>query len=307
MSPPIAAEELPPPKELLDLSLEPPLINTHPGPQYQDEARTAGMIIGMDRTPKGRIWACWVGNGDSANGWFSLATSDDDGATWSKPRLVIEQDHDVSAAVAPHSQDAAPLIEADVSLFANKDKAFYRLPSLLVTSKGTVLAACQERLGRGDDFAPSSLVLRRSLDGGKMFEPEQTLYEHTGDCTFNGNLVEDRETGTIFACFIAFPQDEHASWFAKKWVPQGGGFAVVKSTDDGKSWSAPIEIVPKPNADGWHGGGAFNNNHGIQLRRGPHAGRLVIGARVFKPGVYEGRAKGGLIYSDDHGESWHVG
>jgi len=80
----------PPPKELLDLSLEPPLIDLHPGPQYQDEARSAGMIIGMDRTPKGRIWACWVGNGDSANGWFSLSTSDDDGATWSKPRLVID-------------------------------------------------------------------------------------------------------------------------------------------------------------------------------------------------------------------------
>lgn len=79
-----------PTRELLDLSLEPPVINTQPGPEYQDDARNAGMIIGMDRTPKGRLWACWVGNGDSPNGWFSLATSDDDGATWSKPRLVID-------------------------------------------------------------------------------------------------------------------------------------------------------------------------------------------------------------------------
>lgn len=85
---PVLAEPLP--DALLDLSLEPPAINTSPGPQYQDAARTEGMIIGMDRTPKGRIWGCWVGNGDSANGWFSLATSDDDGATWSKPRLVID-------------------------------------------------------------------------------------------------------------------------------------------------------------------------------------------------------------------------
>src|ERR1700761_6041271 len=85
---PLLAEDAP--AAILDLSLEPPIINTHPGPEYQDDARTAGMIIGMDRTPRGRIWACWVGNGDSANGWFSLATSDDDGATWSKPRLVID-------------------------------------------------------------------------------------------------------------------------------------------------------------------------------------------------------------------------
>lgn len=80
----------PPPREILDLALEPPVLNTNPGPEYQDNARTAGMIIGMDRTPKGRIWACWCGNGDNPNGWFSLATSDDDGATWSKPRLVID-------------------------------------------------------------------------------------------------------------------------------------------------------------------------------------------------------------------------
>jgi sialidase-1 len=176
----------------------------------------------------------------------------------------------------------------------------------LVTSQGTVLAATQKRLGR-DDFAPSSLVLRRSRDGGRTFEPEQTLFERSGYCTFNGNLVEDRQTGTLFACFIAFPQAEHAGWFPKTWITQGGGFSIVKSTDDGRTWSEPIEVVPKPNAEGWRGGGAFNNNHGVQLRVGPHAGRLVIGSRVFKIGVYENRAKGGLIYSDDHGETWQVG
>ena len=200
-----------------------------------------------------------------------------------------------------------PFVETGTSLFANHDKCFYRLPSLLVTSKGTVLAACQKRLDSAGDFAPSSFVLRRSRDGGRTFEPERTLFDHNGDCTFNGNLVEDRATGTIFACFIAFPQAEHATWFTQKWAPQGGGFSIVKSTDDGRTWSGPLEVVPEPNADGWHGGGAFNNNHGIQLRHGSHVGRLVIAARVFKSGVYEGRAKGGLIYSDDHGATWHVG
>jgi sialidase-1 len=202
---------------------------------------------------------------------------------------------------------AAPFMEPDISVFANGEQTFYRLPSLLVTRQGTVLAACQKRFGQKGDFAPSSLVLRRSHDGGRTFAAEQVLFERSGDCTFNGNLVEDRQSGTVFACFITFPQAESATWFQNKWVPQGGGFALVKSTDDGETWSAPTTIMPEPNPDGWHGGGAFNNNHGVQLRRGPHAGRLVIAARVFKPGVFEGRSKGGLIYSDDHGASWHVG
>jgi sialidase-1 len=205
------------------------------------------------------------------------------------------------------SQAAEPWIKADVPLFVNDGQHKYRLPCLLATSQGTVLAACQKRIGQGDDFAPSRLVLRRSRDAGKTFEPEQTLFERNGYCTFNGNLIEEQHSRTLFACFISFPQAEGATWFLKTWIPRGGGFSVVKSTDDGKTWSKPIDIIPRPNAEGWHGGGAFNNNHGIQLQHGSHAGRLVIGARVFKRGVYEGRAKAGLLYSDDRGQTWHVG
>ncbi len=74
----------------LDLALEPPEVNTSPGPEYDDRVRIGNMVIGIERTPKGRLWACWVGNGDNPNGFFMLATSDDGGATWSKPRVVID-------------------------------------------------------------------------------------------------------------------------------------------------------------------------------------------------------------------------
>src|SRR5262245_5879064 len=79
-----------PPKKVLDLSLVPPELITKPGPEYDDQVRTGNMIIGIERTPKGRLWSCWVGNGDNPNGFFMLATSDDGGAKWSKPRLVID-------------------------------------------------------------------------------------------------------------------------------------------------------------------------------------------------------------------------
>ena len=77
-------------KALLDLALEPPAINTKPGPEYDDAVRPGNMIIGLDRTPKGRLWAAWVGNGDSPNGFFMLSSSDDGGKSWSKPRVVID-------------------------------------------------------------------------------------------------------------------------------------------------------------------------------------------------------------------------
>lgn len=78
------------PPTILDLALEPPVINTNPGPEYSDEQRDFAMVIGLDRTPKGRLWAAWVAGGDSDKGYFVATSSDDDGATWSKPRLVID-------------------------------------------------------------------------------------------------------------------------------------------------------------------------------------------------------------------------
>ena len=45
-----------------------PNIISQPGAAFQDEARPGAMIIGMDRTPKGRIWGCWTGTGDAEAG-----------------------------------------------------------------------------------------------------------------------------------------------------------------------------------------------------------------------------------------------
>jgi predicted neuraminidase len=66
-----------------------PSVILNPGAEFQDDARSGAMIIGMDRTPKGRIWGGWTGTGDKPDGYFLLATSDDDGATWSKPRVAV--------------------------------------------------------------------------------------------------------------------------------------------------------------------------------------------------------------------------
>jgi predicted neuraminidase len=66
-----------------------PEVVLKPGAEFQDDARPGAMIIGMDRTPRGRIWGCWTGTGDKPDGYFLLATSEDGGATWSKPRLAV--------------------------------------------------------------------------------------------------------------------------------------------------------------------------------------------------------------------------
>lgn len=81
-------------EKVADLALIPPKLNTSPLPDYDYDKLDYGMTIGIERTPAGRLWACWVAGGDSPDAFFVLATSDDDGETWSKPRLVVDSDSD---------------------------------------------------------------------------------------------------------------------------------------------------------------------------------------------------------------------
>ncbi len=82
-------------ESLLERALDSPVLLTQPLPDYGYDRLDYGMTIGLERTPGGRLWACWVGGGDSEKGFFVLACSDDDGQSWSTPRLVID----------PHADD----------------------------------------------------------------------------------------------------------------------------------------------------------------------------------------------------------
>ena len=53
----------------------------------------------------------------------------------------------------------------------------YRIPSLICTPEGTLLAFCEGRKFRGDDESPTNLVLKRSRDGGKTWRPMQVIVE----------------------------------------------------------------------------------------------------------------------------------
>lgn len=75
-----------------DFALQPPTINTNPGPEYASWTRMYQGIPGIERTAKGRLWAGWTAGGveEGPMNYVVLVTSTDDGKTWSEPRLVIQ-------------------------------------------------------------------------------------------------------------------------------------------------------------------------------------------------------------------------
>ncbi len=73
-----------------ELALQPPPVNTSPGPSYL--ARPFQGIPGIERAPGGRLWATWYAGGrwEGPENYVLLVTSGDGGKTWSGPRLVID-------------------------------------------------------------------------------------------------------------------------------------------------------------------------------------------------------------------------
>ena len=71
-------------------------LNFQPGAECADTARKFQGIPGIARAPQGRLWATWYGGGTGEDrfNYIMLATSDDDGATWSDVQLVIDPDGD---------------------------------------------------------------------------------------------------------------------------------------------------------------------------------------------------------------------
>ena len=182
------------------------------------------------------------------------------------------------------------------------------IPSFLVTEEDTVIAVCQLRRKSRWDFGNEvDLLISRSLDGGRTWETPKTLYSEPGINAVNGPILEDRETGDIILTFTAVPvgDETQADWVTSM-VRSGGQIKTIRSRDQGKTWTAieTTKPISERNQIAW----PSNGSHGIQLS----SGRLVVGAFVAKTeaeqkSYLECEYAAGMMYSDDHGETWKIG
>lgn len=190
---------------------------------------------------------------------------------------------------------AAPNDRVDVFSGGQDGYHTFRIPAIVSTNAGTLLAFSEGRKDNGRDAGDIDMVLRRSTDHGKTWGPLAIVYEEgdTAKTTIgNPGPVVDRSTGTIWLPFCRDNDDVF----------------VTHSDDDGQTWSQPIEItadVKRPDW-GWYATGPGN---GIQLTVGPHAGRLVVPCDHRTKGNKMSGALGRshVIYSDDHGATWQLG
>ncbi len=181
-----------------------------------------------------------------------------------------------------------------IRLFPRRGNHFFRIPGLAVTRSGVILAFAGERKGSILDFGrDTDVVLRRSLDGGATWTGAETILSEAGVDFHSGPAVADRDTGAVFK----FARSHGAK------TPPGTDWRenyVLRSDDDGLTWSKRVLDLRHPRASSRFGPG--NGNHGIQLADG----RLVIqGGYIRLTDGGRGRSLC-LIESIDHGETWRV-
>src|SRR5262249_26169192 len=186
----------------------------------------------------------------------------------------------------------------------------YRIPGIVVTTKGTVLAYCEARKSDRGDWGTIDILLRRSTDGGKTWGERKTIADVPGpkqknpvalaqkladpsDVTYNNPVMIADRSGAVHLLFCL----EYMRCF------------YSRSDDDGVTWSAPVEItestfVPIRKEYDWKVL-ATGPGHGIQLK----SGRLVVpiwlstgtGGQAHRPTV------GSTSVTDDAGKTWKRG
>ncbi|MGD1891487.1 MAG: exo-alpha-sialidase [Cyclobacteriaceae bacterium] len=186
----------------------------------------------------------------------------------------------------------------------------YRIPGIITTTQGTLLAWCEARRDQSD-WADIDIVLRRSTDNGQSWSDPQLLvdvpqelaqeiastpdavtdYGSPGNTANNPVMIADTNGDIHFLYCVAY---------------QRAYYAV--SHDDGQTFSEPREITSAfesfRDEYPWRVL-ATGPGHGIQLQKG----RLLVpvwlstadGGNAHRPSVVA------TIYSDDHGKSWQAG
>ena len=180
----------------------------------------------------------------------------------------------------------------------------FRIPSIITTPKGTLLAFAEGRKNDCGDAGDIDLVMKRSEDGGKTWSDLQIIWDDSANTCGNPTPVIDRQTGAIVLLSTWNYGGDHEKAIKDLTGKDTRRVFVLTSADDGHSWSAPKEITAavKPHRWTWY---ATGPGRGIQLTRGKYNGRLVIPCNHVLAGSKASFSH--VIYSDDHGLHWKLG
>jgi sialidase-1 len=221
-----------------------------------------------------------------------------------------------TACAPPAAPAERPTCTESVPYTAGTDGySGFRIPAVVATRSGALLAFAEGRVGGLGDAGNIDLVLRRSTDGGCTWGHLRVVADSGANTSGNpAPVVTASGRVVLLSTYNGGTATEAAIMRGEVPADQSRRVFVQSSDDEGTTWSAPREITASAKADNWRWY-ATGPVHGIRLARGPHRDRLVIPANhstappAGSPDLgTEAKYYGGhTLYSDDGGETWRIG
>ncbi len=193
----------------------------------------------------------------------------------------------------------------DVFVPAQDGYGALRIPAVVVTLKGSLLAFAEGRRSKADQ-AENDIVTKRSTDGGTTWSTLKLLHDDGANSLNNPTAVVEQKTGRVFLMYQRIPA--HLKESSKETATGLEGLNIYRnfllsSDDDGLTWSAPLDVTATTKRPERATTIASGPGIGIQLTRGPHAGRILI---PFNEGPFY-QWQNFTVFSDDRGATWRCG
>ena len=189
--------------------------------------------------------------------------------------------------------------------------AAFRIPGLVTTNAGTLLGVYDARYNSSVDLQEHvDIGLSRSTNGGKTWEKMRipmTFGQYEGLPTGqNGvgdpSILVDKQTGTIWIVAAwTHGMGNRRAWFKSlpgMTIHETAQLMMVRSDDDGKTWSAPINVTSQVKDPSWR-----------FLLQGPGRGISMNDGTLVFPTQYIdplGLPHAGIMCSKDHGSTWTI-
>ncbi len=187
----------------------------------------------------------------------------------------------------------------------------YRIPGLATTCKGTLIGIYDIRYNGSMDLQESiDIGVSRSTDKGQTWEPMRKAMSFG-----ESNGLPSAQNGVGDPCVLV-DETTNTIWIAAAWCHGMGGqrawfssmpgldkdqtaqLMLVKSEDDGKTWSEPIDITSQVKDPSWH-----------FLLQGPGRGITMQDGTLVFPAQFIDADRiphSCIIYSKDHGKHWQL-
>jgi len=184
------------------------------------------------------------------------------------------------------------------------DYACYRTPAIIRANNNRLLAFAEARKNSCDDGGDVDIVMRSSRDEGKTWSDMIIVWSDSTNTCSSPTPVIDRQTGHIHLLATWHHGTDTQQQIEAGQSRDTRRVYLIRSNDDGLSWSYPREITPAVSQPNWSwyttGPGS-----GHQITQGKYANRLIAGCTHKVSGSSSSSSH--AIFSDDNGSTWQLG